>query len=112
LKAVFGVVNAGKILIAAFLKAQRQTARRLPEANAGCLSRNRRLFDERNGASHRGRDFKDLHRKYSNWRRAVQCLCVTLEDVMLERCDFSGMKNNEAWSCDQSPRVFKPIRND
>jgi hypothetical protein len=55
-----------------FCEAQRQTARRLPEANAGCLSRNRRLFDERNGASHRGRDFKDMHRKSSGWRRAVQ----------------------------------------
>ena len=106
LNAVFALLSPGKSCFPSFLRAQRQTARRLPEANAGCLSRNRRLFDERNGASHRGRDFKDLCRKSSGWRRAVQSLCVRSVDPTVKMSTLLKMKNNGAWSSDQSPRVL------
>jgi len=44
---VSGLLSAGKSDFSLAASQERQTARRLPEANAGCLSRNRRLFDDR-----------------------------------------------------------------
>jgi hypothetical protein len=49
----FRLLPPGKSGFCRFRGIQRQTARRLPEANAGCLSRNRRLFDERKAVSQR-----------------------------------------------------------
>ncbi len=51
-------------------------------------------------------------RKSSGWRRAVQCLCVTLEGWMLQCLILWILKTTGLGRVTKAPRVFKLISKD